>query len=117
MKKLILIILSFLLMSSVVSAAPFIVCDPYLPTEMQPTSFVLIIDGGSPISVSPSSFTGGVGLILEYDVGGVAVGSHTVKIKACVTDSVWGEACSAEVPFVFTKPATPSLPKGISLSK
>jgi hypothetical protein len=112
-----LLILAMVLFPMVVFAAPFLVCDPYLPTEIQPTSFVLVIDGGNPISLVPvAGAPGTTGLILKYDVGGVAVGSHTVKVKACVNDPAWGEACSAEVPFTFTKPVAPSM-KTISLSK
>lgn len=114
MKKMFLV-LAMVLLPMVAFTSPFIVCDPYLPTEVQPTNFVIVLDTGSPISVVPVAGIGG--LILKYDVGGVAVGPHTVKVKACVTDPAWGEACSAEVPFTFTRPANPSLPRGISLSK
>jgi hypothetical protein len=117
MKRLLMVLVIMLFLPMVVSAAPFIKSDPYLPTEVQPTSFVLVIDGGSPISVVPvAGDVGATGLILKYDVGGVTVGSHTVRVKACVNDPAWGEACSAEVPFTFTKPVAPSM-KTISLSK
>jgi hypothetical protein len=90
MKRL-LMVLAMVLLPIMAFASPFVVCDPYLTTEVQPTSFTVTLDAGNPVSSSPVAVTGG--LILKYDVGTVALGAHTIKVKACITDTAGWECC------------------------
>jgi len=114
--KLLLILLT-ILFPSVVFAAPYLVCDPYPSTDVQPTDFELVIDGGSVIISPAVDVTGGKAL--KYDIGGVSAGSHTVSVKACKDYDVWGRACSSAVNFTFVKPvvSSPAIPANIKLSK
>jgi hypothetical protein len=116
MKRIILIGL-FCLFPAVCYAGPFLVCDPYPSTDVQPTDFELVIDGGSVIISSAVDVTGGKAL--KYDVGGVSIGSHTVSVKACKDYDVWGRTCSSAVNFTFAKPvvSSPVVPANIKLSK
>lgn len=111
MKRIILVILAILLFAFNVEASPFITCDPYIVTETQPTVFEVVMDGGAKVDSLP------VGAMLKFDVGSVSVGSHSVSIKACTDNTAegWGRLCSSAVPFVFTRPSTPSIPRNIKL--
>ena len=110
-----ILILAMVFIPTTVFAAPFLVCDPYPSTVAQPTHFILIIDGGSPIRSTPQTTPEGVRLY--YDLATISPGTHTVSVKACAGGELWGEVCSAEVPFVFTRPSSPSAPRNISLSR
>jgi hypothetical protein len=70
----------FLLIPVVLLAGPFLVCDPYPPTELQPTKFVVVFDG-SAVDVVPEQYPDGSSF-LRRDLGNVADGVHTVKVKA-----------------------------------
>jgi len=61
-------------------AGPMLVCDPYSKTELQPTKFVVEIDGKSQ-EVDPVKSSDGR-LYLRYDLGQIADGVHTARIKA-----------------------------------
>jgi hypothetical protein len=80
-------------------AAPFLSCDPYPATAALPTSFVLIIDGGSPIETGVQINADG-SVQLHYDLGTISVGSHTVTVQA---KNLWGVSL-ASTPFQFTRP-------------
>lgn len=101
-------------MASVCAAAPFVVCDLYPTTATQPDGFTVVVDNGASVDSTAQAVTGGVRLY--YDVGGVSVGSHTMRVKAYKVDAVWGRLESEEAVFTFVKPAVPARPTGIGLS-
>ena len=115
MKRFLIALALIVLLPIMANSAPFLVCDPYPTTELQPTEFELNIDGGTLI-ISPAEALSGGGVSLKYDLQGVSVGAHTVSIRACLVDAVWGRECSIATPFAFTRPAAP-LMKTISLSR
>ncbi len=110
------------LLPSLCLAAPFVVCDPYLGTGVQPDNFKVVLDGTASNS-SPQTVPEGVRL--HMDIGSVSVGSHSMTVSACKTYPAdeWNpnpvEACSAAAVFAFTRPAegtSPSAPASIRLS-
>jgi hypothetical protein len=62
-------------------AGPVLMCDPYPVTELQPTEFVVVFDGGADRHVVPQQYPDGSSR-LWYDLGEIADGIHTVKAKA-----------------------------------
>ena len=107
--KYLFIIVAIILMASISWAAPFVVCDPYPTTVIQPTFFNVIMDGGAPIQSLPEVVTGNA-VRLHYDLAALSTGAHTMTVAAC---NEWG--CSSTVPFPFTK-AVPTVPSGTKLS-
>ena len=61
-------------------AGPTLMCDPYSVTELQPTKFVVVLDG-TDYDVLPEQYPDGSSR-LRYDLGEIADGAHTVKVKA-----------------------------------
>lgn len=52
---------------------------------------------------------------VKVDVASAAIGTSSIKVKACITDE-WGEACSADsVPFDYTRHGAPVIPKNLRL--
>lgn len=99
---------------SVVSAAPFLTCDPY-PTNVTgqaiPTEFVVTISGiTNPIVTPAVDVTGGKGMRLDLGPLNLS-GTKTVTAKA---RNAWGES-AASAPFVFTA-GVPGVPTGFGLS-
>ncbi len=108
MRIILLTLLALLLvLVSTAGATPFLVCDPYPSTVVQPTYFLLVFDGGTPIQSPVEAVTGGVRL--HYDVGALTKTNHTSTVAACNTGG-----CSTVVPFSFTL-AVPASPVGIKL--
>ncbi len=111
MKTILSLLLTLLLfcLVSISYASPYLICDPYPTTVVQPTYFELTIDGGAAIQSVPQ--TTADGKRLYYDLASVTTGSHNMTIKAC---NEWG--CSSSVPFSLTK-AVPVAPANIKLEK
>jgi hypothetical protein len=86
---------------------PYIISDVYPATAVQPTKFVIVMDGGAAVESDPQVVTGGVRL--HYDVSSVSVGTHSVTVAA---KNAWGS--SPIVPFTFTK-SVPVAPTNIRL--
>jgi len=107
MKRIILIIISILLMSSVAMAAPFLVCDP----QTGVTLYRLTGPAWVPVSVVAQPDGS-----IRMDVASSTVGSNSLTIAACKADAVWGELCSTTVPFVFTRPSAAAPPANIRLN-
>ena len=63
-----------------VYSGPLLVSDPYSASELQPTKFVVVFDGISR-DAFPEQFPDGTSR-LRCDLGDVADGVHTVKVKA-----------------------------------
>lgn len=108
MKRLLLIVI-LLLIPTIAWSAPFLVCDPYPTSVVQPTYFSLVIDGGSAIQSTPEVLTDN-SVRLHYDLTGIATGAHNITAAAC---DVWG--CSSAVPFGFTR-TVPGAPANLKLS-
>ena len=102
-----LILIFILLVSVSGSAAPFLVSDP----QAGVTNYVLTGPAWVPASVLAQ--TNGS---LRMDVANAATGTNSLTIKACYVDALWGNACSASVPFVFTRPSQPATTSGIKLT-
>jgi hypothetical protein len=103
MKKL---IIAILLIPSLLSAAPFLVCDP----QTGVTTYKLTGPAWTPASV-PAQPDGSI----KMDVSAATVGSSALTVAACITDAVWGELCSTTVPFPLTRPTPPVITKNIRL--
>jgi hypothetical protein len=98
-----LLILAIVLFASQAAAAPFLVCEPYLPQEGV-VKFQVTIDAAAAVDSVPAANA------LHHDMAAVATGAHTVKVRAC---NVWG--CGADsAPFTFTK-SIPAAPTTISI--
>lgn len=106
MKTFFLTIFALLAMASLALAAPFLVCDP----QAGVTTYRLTGPAWVP-ATAPAQTDGS----LRLDVTSATVGANSLTIAACNTDPVWGEACSATVPFSFTRPAKPTTPGSIRL--
>ena len=110
-----------LLLAAPAFAAPFVICDSYVAPAVLPDAFRVSVDGAAEVVSLPFSGTTADGTVLanavHFDVGSVAVGAHTVSVKACKDYGVWGVACSAASPFSFSKPAVtaPGILTGTSL--
>ncbi len=61
-------------------AGPVLICDPYPVTELQPTRFAVSVDG-TVYDVPPERYPDGSSR-LRYDLGEIADGTHTIKVKA-----------------------------------
>jgi len=62
-------------------ANPVLTCDPYPATGIQPTGFVVVLDEVTTREVPAKKYPDG-SLGLWYDIGEIADGIHTVKVKA-----------------------------------
>lgn len=112
MKKLLCILIFCLipwLDYSLVSASPFIVCDPQAGvTEYRVTGAEWVPTAGIPAEADGS---------IKMDVSMAPVGQSSLYVQACNVDEVWGVQCSISSPFVFTRPGLPSTPANLGLSK
>lgn len=94
MKK-ILVTAILLLMASIASASPYLVCDPIPATNATAAVEAFVI---SEVSKTDITVPAQADFTLKYDLAGVTDGMHTWSVKAC---NIWG--CSATSPFGFTK--------------
>ena len=101
-----LIVASVICLPVMTMAAPFMVCDP----QAGVTFYKLTGPAWLPTNV-PAQPDGS----LKVDVGTALVGVNNTTVAACKTDAVWGEQCSSTTPFIFTRPATPTIPTGAKL--
>jgi hypothetical protein len=107
MKKFILIGL-LLLVPMVVSAAPFLVCDP----QAGVTLYKMTGPSWVPLTITAQADGS-----IKMDVASAVIGVTSVTAAACITDASWpDERCSVPVPFSFTRPANPVTPKNIKLA-
>jgi hypothetical protein len=113
MRKLLLAVMVVLAMAGTVSAA-HLVCDP--PPAPLPDSYVFT---GMPAPLTNTATGASVKAdgSLYLDVSTMPTGSYSITVKACKTDPVWGQACSATVPFTLVRPAlvAPVLPGHINI--
>jgi hypothetical protein len=92
--------LSFLMVAQ--AKAANLTCDPYFASGPGglPTSFIVTMDSGTPVTVAPKVNSDG-SVTLWYDCSALSAGNHTVTVQAANT---WGSS-PASAPFVFTKPS------------
>lgn len=107
MRKLILIVLAIVLMASVSYAAPFLICDPQAGITHYKITGDAYWTGNIPAQPDGS---------IRSDLAGIVSGTYNIQLSACINDTLWGEACSAEVPFSFTRPPIPGVPQNTGLA-
>ena len=103
MKK--ILVIGMILFATSVFASPFLVSDPASGVTFYK------ITGLPWIDVVPAQADGS----LKTDVALSPLGVNNVKVSACISDPTWGEACSADVNFTYTRPAPPATIKSIRL--
>lgn len=116
MKKLLLLAFAIGLFSSEAWANVFVICDPYLTTDVQPTHFSIVMDGQPPVD-TPALVQADQTVILHYDVTNVSNGNHSMTVKAVKIDPIWGRLESPASPFDFIKQGISGTPSGIKLRK
>lgn len=87
---------SGLLLGASAMAAPFIVSDPYPPTDLQPTHCEA--SEGALTFTSPVEVVAG-GVRCKIDLAGIPTGNHTMAVRA--TSTVAGVGASSAAPFSF----------------
>lgn len=102
-----LITLCPILFAPYANAAPYLVCDP----QAGVTHYKITGDNYWTVSV-PAQADGSI----RSDLAGISSGAHAVSVSACKSDGLWGEQCSAAVPFVFTRPTAPGAPANTALA-
>lgn len=104
MKKLLLLAL----LPGTAWAAPFAVAD----VASGVTSCGVYFDSAAKVTVPAT------GNQCKYDLSGVSVGNHSIKMTAITTaDPVWGTQESPQsLPLDFSRPAAPSAPTGLVLT-
>lgn len=112
MKKIFVSVILVLFMVSICSAAPFLVCDPPVAGEPIPTSYKLT--GGTWVPASVPAQTDGT---IKLDLVNAPTGTNSMTVAACGEPSDVWEECSDPVPFSFTRPSVPALPKTLRLSR
>jgi hypothetical protein len=107
--------LLFAVVSTSLSAAPFLESDPYPSASTpKPTHCGIYLDTGAKVEVAATSDTSGV--YCKFDVNSVAVGAHVAKATHILKDPIWGNLESPMSNTVnFTKPGSPSAPSGFGL--
>lgn len=115
MKRLALAIIATLAFTGIAAASPFLVCDPH-PMQSDTALYFKVFGlppgiDGTHINKEAAGATYGFKLDLAATPN--AGGPYTVRAKACISDTTWGERCSTDSnPFTFSSPAVPALPTG-----
>ena len=87
------------------TAAPFVKSQPYPAASVpKPTACLITVDGAA--AVNSPVLTDGTGTRCSFDIGGIAVGLHTVTSVFTLNDPIWGQINSGvSNSLVFTRPA------------
>lgn len=94
--------------------APFVVSDPSQDTP-QPTHCGLLLDATPKVDVAVAKDSAGKAYC-QFDVAGLAIGTHTFKATFVLNDPVWGRLESAvSAPFELSRPGSPNAPAGLGL--
>lgn len=104
------LVIGALLCLATANAAPFLVCDPPLAGEPIPTSYKLT--GGAWVPATVPAMADGT---IKLDLVNAPTGTNAMTVSACGEPSDVWEVCSDAVPFSFTKPSAPRLPKTLKL--
>jgi hypothetical protein len=82
--------------------------SPFLVSNAQDgVAYYQVVEGAVTAEV-PAQVDGS----LRMEMSGTSVGLHSITVQAC---TMW--ECSETVPFVYTRPASPAKPAGITLVK
>jgi len=96
--------------------APYLISDPYLITEDQPTEFYLYIDGSATPVVSSAYKKPDNTVILHHDLSSISIGTHTFVVKARLVDALWGVIESDDsTPFTFIRKSKPKKPSSFTI--
>ncbi len=76
---------------------PYVVCDSIPTTGIQPTKYVLSLDGATAFEIDPQKLADN-SVRLHYDVSMVSNGNHRITV---IAKNLWGQ--SSAVPFDFVK--------------
>jgi hypothetical protein len=109
-----LYLLSLLLVTPVISAAPFVVSSPSTQTV---THCTLLLDAAPGVDVPVASDT--TGKYCKFDMASLPTGDHTLTAKFVNIDPIWGRSESVTaVPLLFTRPAArlTTAPTGLLLA-
>ena len=104
MKK--LIVLGIILFATSAMASPYLVSDPAVGVTYYK------ITGLPWITEAVTAQADGS---LKADVALSPIGVNNITASACISDPIWGEACSAGVNFTYTRPQVPATIKGIKV--
>lgn len=109
-----LLVLCLVLIASIASAQPFLVCDREI-TGTIPTSYQITLPTGQTWlpATTPALTSGSYGI--KLDMANAPTGSYPVKVKACITDPLWGQNCSVDSTYPLVRPSSPSPPTGATL--
>jgi len=110
------ILASILIIPTSVLATPYVQSDP---TTQIVTHCGILLDNGTKVDV-PVVTVNATSAICKYDIGGVAVGPHTIKATFVNIDPVWGRSESVySVPLDFVRPgnAITNPPAGLGIIK
>jgi hypothetical protein len=93
-------------------AAPFVVSDTLAAGV---THCGVLLDAQPKQIVAVTVEAGGS--ICKFNLAGISVGSHNVRMTAQINDPIWGSLESAESsPLTFVKPGVPATPGGLGLT-
>ena len=114
MKKRILIITIISLLMAGQAGAAHLVCDP---NPGLPDTYVFT---GMPAPLTNTATGTSIKAdgSLNLDIATMPTGSYPITAKACKTDPIWGQACSATVPFQLVRPvmSAPAVPGNINIT-
>lgn len=97
----------FVLFATIVSAAPWLVCDP----QAGVTSYNVTGQSFAP-TVQPAIADGSI----KMDLASAPSGETALLVSACFVDSIWGRYCSVSTPFTLTRPTVPPVPRLLRLA-
>lgn len=96
-------------------ASPFVVSDVYPTGQLQPTDCGVFLDNNAKVEIPITVDANGV--YCKYDIGGVTVGKHIIKMTHIRIDTLWGSTESIQsLPLSFEKPGELTAPSGLKLS-
>jgi hypothetical protein len=88
--------------------SPFLVCDP---NSTAVGGYYKITGDSFWASNIPAQADGSI----KSDVATIATGIHNINVVVCKADPSFGEACSATVPFSFSRLGAPLAPSHINI--
>lgn len=110
-----IVVAALLLASSGAVAAPYLVSDPAARTDI--THCTIYLDATAR-QVAPVAKDGTGKPYCSFDLAGIANGTHSATAAFVIQDAAWGEVEGPKsVPFVFTRPAPPSSPSGLTVRR
>ena len=102
--KTLLLMMAFMVCYGIGWASPYLTCDPYPSTVMQPTSFVGQINGVDFICPATELADGSVTMMFDLD-GFWVQGDNSFSVKAT---TAYGESTAASDSFIAGIPTSPT---------